>query len=411
MRGDTLRLARTSGSVGRVGIRDRSIPRYSPFNSLGGRATLATGNGSVRATARWKRMGHEMAADPGNYKPIKVKDLVFDPANPRLPASLNGADDEAVMKWMLEDASLIDLVRSIAAVGFFPGEPLLVAGSTGPFAVVEGNRRLAALRLIADPSTAPTRKRAVENAVQEAKPIDEVPCLVFQKRESILKYLGYRHITGVKEWEPLAKARYMSQLFSSFPDGSAPLETKLRDLARTIGSRSDYVGRLLTALALYEAMKAKNFFRIPSVGEETISFSLLLVALNHSGTSDFIGIGSAANLGLVGLKKRRFEELCRWIYAPQGSSGKTVLGDSRNMKFLAAAVRSPAALEALRGGSSLREALDTTGTPGQRFSDAVSRSAQHLEAAKGLRPKLQRITDADASTLSHISSMAHGLAQ
>src|SRR5262245_50841650 len=105
---------------------------------------------------------------------VPVDRIHFDPDNPRLPSTVNGHDEAAVLKWMLEDATLLDLVAAIASEGYFPGEPILVAPRPeGPSAkesledprqelvVVEGNRRLAAVRLLRRPQIAPTRKRAI----------------------------------------------------------------------------------------------------------------------------------------------------------------------------------------------------------------------------------------------------------
>ena len=92
---------------------------------------------------------------------IDVDNLHFDPANPRLPSSVvDGKDDQAVITWMLKDASIIELMGSIGMKGFFPAEPLLVTRDpkrTKHFIVVEGNRRLAAVKLLRDPEGASKR--------------------------------------------------------------------------------------------------------------------------------------------------------------------------------------------------------------------------------------------------------------
>src|SRR4051812_31128404 len=96
---------------------------------------------------------------------LRLDQLFFDPQNPRFPPGLDGTDLQAVLAYMLSDASLLDLTASIAEQGFFPGEPLLVAPTVdlpnngGPpapsdndrFYVIEGNRRLASIWLLAHP--------------------------------------------------------------------------------------------------------------------------------------------------------------------------------------------------------------------------------------------------------------------
>src|SRR5258707_273166 len=99
---------------------------------------------------------------------------------------------------MLVDESLVELIGSIGEQGYFPGEPVLV-GPVGadrpgpPSLVVEGNRRLAAVKLLANPGLAPVRQQTVERLASEAhsRPL-VLPALVFDSRDEILDYLGYR---------------------------------------------------------------------------------------------------------------------------------------------------------------------------------------------------------------------------
>jgi ParB-like chromosome segregation protein Spo0J len=100
---------------------------------------------------------------------IDIGRLEFDAFNPRLPRTVDGRNQTAVLSWMLEDASLLELMRSIAIQDYFPGEPLLVVPLAGDRAVVvEGNRRLAAARLLAEPRSASVRKVAVREIADEA---------------------------------------------------------------------------------------------------------------------------------------------------------------------------------------------------------------------------------------------------
>ena len=81
-----------------------------------------------------------------------VDQLDFDPENPRFYDSVGANDGDArAIQRMLEQENLEELVGSIGNQGFFAGEPLLVTPnpkSEGRWIVVEGNRRLAALRVL-----------------------------------------------------------------------------------------------------------------------------------------------------------------------------------------------------------------------------------------------------------------------
>lgn len=39
------------------------------------------------------------------------------------------------------------------------------------------------------------------------------PCIIYDNEADIIDYLGYRHITGVKDWGALEKARYLDRLY------------------------------------------------------------------------------------------------------------------------------------------------------------------------------------------------------
>ncbi|TAF77594.1 MAG: hypothetical protein EAZ53_02410 [Bacteroidetes bacterium] len=85
---------------------------------------------------------------------VLVSDLNLDPENPRLPERLKYAPEKEVLNWMLSDATLVDLMASIAENGFFSGEPILIVEENGKHVVVEGNRRLASIKLLANPELA-----------------------------------------------------------------------------------------------------------------------------------------------------------------------------------------------------------------------------------------------------------------
>lgn len=146
---------------------------------------------------------------------IPLEQLEFDPQNPRIPATVIKRGEQAVLEWMLDDASILELMGSIGEQGYFAGEPLLVVQSPdqSKYTVIEGNRRLTAAKLLLNPNDAPARKVSIQKFSDEAKqkPVN-LPVLIYDKREDIINYLSYRHITGIKQWDTLAKAKYLGQL-------------------------------------------------------------------------------------------------------------------------------------------------------------------------------------------------------
>ena len=123
---------------------------------------------------------------------VDVKELRFDPKNPRLPSNIDGTDERQVFTWMLAEGNIPELMASIGAAGYFPGEPLLVVPGKrkGSFDVIEGNRRLTAIKLLLAPRLAPTRVKAVQLVSDEAvyKP-DRIPVIKYTSRDELLDFL------------------------------------------------------------------------------------------------------------------------------------------------------------------------------------------------------------------------------
>jgi len=321
---------------------------------------------------------------------IDVGTLRFDPNNPRLPKSVDAADVDSVLKFMLEDAGLIDLMRSIAAQGFFPGEPLLVTDhpyEAGAYLVVEGNRRLAATKLLVNPELAPTSKKAVTAvAAMVTVPSLRIPCLRFPTYGAILKHLGYRHVTGVKEWEPLAKARFLKARVEA---ASGDTSSRLKFVARTIGSRADYVGRLLTTLEIYERWAAQDFFSMNGVDEDSVEFSLLSSALTYAHIYQFLGLASAYDIEAVHLVEDNLRFLLHFIYEKDETDGLTKLGESRNLGRLGRVLHSDSARTALLAGAELSEAEEALGDDAEQVRAAILKATSHAQFA------VENLADAD----------------
>jgi len=170
---------------------------------------------------------------------MKIDDLLLDDNNPRMPSHLKGASEDEIIAYMLLEAATIELMQAIGENDYFVGEQLLVvANKEGKYKVIEGNRRLTAVKLLNNPGLANVQTSRVKKVTDGANHIPkEIPCLVFDTEEEIHKYLGYRHITGIQPWNLRQKARYLFSLKEKhFSD--TPLDQSCKELAKMIGSRS-----------------------------------------------------------------------------------------------------------------------------------------------------------------------------
>ncbi len=89
-------------------------------------------------------------------KTLNYRQITLDPENPRLPLRYRGSEDMA-FKFLAEKEKIIDLANSIIKAGaLYTHESIICLkceGDEAPeYVVLEGNRRLSAIRIIQDPS-------------------------------------------------------------------------------------------------------------------------------------------------------------------------------------------------------------------------------------------------------------------
>jgi len=151
-----------------------------------------------------------------------IDELYLDPFNPRLRRDFRAkakAQDEILKKmkeWTLEELALSYLESG----GFWPHEALLVVkdelyGET-KFVVVEGNRRLAALKYLQDAFDGKPVSRKWETIIKDEKqPTDlfsKIPYILADSRDDVQAFLGFRHVTGIKSWGGDEKAGFIAKL-------------------------------------------------------------------------------------------------------------------------------------------------------------------------------------------------------
>jgi hypothetical protein len=349
-----------------------------------------------------------------------VEQLLFDPQNPRLPASVDASDIGAVLTFMLDDAGLVDLASSIAAQGFFPGEPLLCCPhpelpqdemppaptEADQLVVVEGNRRLAAVRLLRNPELAPKRKRAIAQLAEDGAP-DRLPVIVFPRRAAILDYLGYRHITGIKEWDPLAKARYLHQVRDRKRADGEPATN--RDLARLIGSNAPYVGRLLTAFAAWGRLQALGFFAEKGLDPEELAFSVFSTALNYENIPPWLGIDPTDDATVSSGNRDNLARLANWFFVSDERvpGNKPLLRESRNIRFINLIVGHDDAMQTLEADAvTPSQAARLTQDAAAVVTDALHESHTFLRAAHRRLPEVERPTEEHARAVLEIRDEA-----
>lgn len=155
-------------------------------------------------------------------KSLRIDSLELDLENPRIVIAANQRD--AMQKILSEQAiKLIVLAESIASNGLSPIDRFLVVRSerAGKFVVLEGNRRVLALKLLKNPTLVNDlempeayRKRliAAGHSFKERK-LDAIDCFEVDDRTESVEWIVRRHTgenggRGIVDWSGLAAARF-----------------------------------------------------------------------------------------------------------------------------------------------------------------------------------------------------------
>jgi hypothetical protein len=334
---------------------------------------------------------------------IAVEKLEFDPENPRLSTDLRPLHDEALLKHFILKENIFELMSSICQQGYVSAEPLLVVErASGIYTVVEGNRRLASLKLLNNPKLATVRQSAINEIVCEAAvPVPtSVPVLIYEKREDILDYLGYRHVTGVERWDSLAKARYLKQLYDIHKQKTEASPADVyKILAKTIGSRTDYIQKLLKGYFLYCKIQDEDYYDIPNLNDKTFQFSLLTTAISYNNIADHVGIVENESSDLD-FNPDHLKELTLWLF--KEVDGASRVPESRALKDLNAVVAKEQALKVFREGKPLDYATRFTDAPLELFNKAIEDATKLIDVADS---QFFLIEDVPSTTLDNVSHL------
>jgi len=346
-----------------------------------------------------------------DFQDIPVEQLKLDDRNPRLPKSIQGkkTEEEELINYLLLEEATLELMLAIGENGFFRGEQLLVVKDTdGKYRVIEGNRRLAAVKLLGNPKLAKYQKNKVNKVIDELRnpPPTEIPCLIFPNEDDILKYLGYRHITGIKSWKLLEKARYLYELKSQVTQGTSFYET-CRELAKMIGSRRDYVQRLLVGFEIYKIIEDNAFYKIKGLDDTTFHFNYIADSLNRSKISAYLGVDLEKESPIANLKIPHVKKWTHWLFEKNSQNKTRLIGDSRHLNMLDKVIAVPKAFKAFdESGLKISKAYELTEDINNVFSSFVGKSLSYLEEANSVLHLVDSITTSDMETLKNIGKLA-----
>jgi hypothetical protein len=318
----------------------------------------------------------------GNPNTIKTNELHFDRKNPRL--SVFGfsekTTDQEIMQVLWEAMDVRELVLSIAASGFFMHEPLIVSRETGQNIVIEGNRRLAAVRLLLEPQLASEFGDIPIIEEELRKKLEELPVII-STREEAWRYLGFKHVNGPSKWQSYAKSQYIADVHRKF---NIPLD----DIACQIGDTHKTVRRLYRGLMIIEQAEREKVFDRENRFRPHFSFSHLYTGLGYDGICSFLSVSPESDETSSPVPQKKLGELkdlCQWLFGNRREKIPPVI-ESQNpdLKRLNAVLKSREALSALRDGVTLVDAFEISRPSSTVFEESLMQAKRSLQKARGL---------------------------
>ena len=316
-----------------------------------------------------------------------IEKFFLDPHNPRL--GLNHSEQpvsqERVMELM-RSWSLEELAVSFLENGFWPQEAVIVVEEDlyeplSKLVVVEGNRRIAALRYLKKAKADEPVPRTWKRIAAEAQPNDNlfarVPYILADSREDVIAFLGFRHVTGIKQWAPAEKAEFIARMVDEN-------EMSYESIRKQIGSRIDIVRRNYIAYRILRQIDELDI----EVSEKGVDrrFSVLFLALRELGVQTFLGVDIKAepeeartpisedNIG-------NLADFVAWLFG--SDSNDPLFTDSRSVGKFARILSSEQAIEYLRSlpDPSFDLALQKAGIEDEEIENHLKEASNQMELA------------------------------
>lgn len=145
---------------------------------------------------------------------LSVDAIWLDKQNPRLPEDMLNESQRSIIHYMIEEFKILEIAKSIAKNGFFINELPIAAKEGKHFVVVEGNRRITALKLLRNPDLAPPRKKHTYTRLSEnidANQWKKLSMYIAPSKEAVAPILIARHGSEMTSpWQRIMKMRFLA---------------------------------------------------------------------------------------------------------------------------------------------------------------------------------------------------------
>ncbi|GAB5376047.1 MAG: hypothetical protein AcusKO_25090 [Acuticoccus sp.] len=329
----------------------------------------------------------------GQTTSVSVDWLVLDRNNPRLVGNNTSASDQSIIAQFFKGEELGELLQSIAANGYLDIEPLIVMERDDKLVVLEGNRRLAALRLfresdLADQIFSRERIRIKLPALTDdaRATLDRVSVYRVADRDEARSFIGFKHINGAAKWDSYAKGKFAADWYRS---GDVTLE----QIAERIGDAHATIKRMVSAIYVLEQAESENIFHISDRVSPKFNFSHLYTALSRAPFMEFLGLDAAWSRfdpkpnPVPAAKVTNLHDVLMWIYGSKNDDvTPVILSQNPDIKRLGEVLLNAEGLNVLRSTGNLSDAHTSTQPAEERFAEGLLRARSSIrDVANSLR--------------------------
>ncbi|RKU22723.1 hypothetical protein C6499_19590 [Candidatus Poribacteria bacterium] len=292
-----------------------------------------------------------------DIKRAALDKFYLDAKNPRLGRRQANTDlSQEEILGLMRNWVLDELAVSYLESGFWTHEALLVIeeelDGKSRLVVVEGNRRLAALIYLQQAINGnPDSKKwglLVENLakdkLEELKRLfRNIPYIQIDSRRDVESFLGFRHVTGIKQWPPEQKARYITKLIDE-------RGMSYKEVMRKIGSQTPAVRHNYITYRLF--LQMADWLEDFSIEDAERRFSVMYNALRTDGVQDYLNIDIFANerasqMPVPKPRQRALENFARWLFGKKAEDLDSIFTDSRHVSDFGKMLEDPQTLQYL----------------------------------------------------------------
>lgn len=317
------------------------------------------------------------------YELVATDKLRFDAENPRLVEYLDDkhVSQDELLRVLWQLMAVDELAMSIAASGYWDHEPVFVVKENGHDIVIEGNRRLAAVKLLLDKDARESLRATnlPKITVTAKKRLQSLP-VIRTTREDSWQYFGFKHVNGPAKWDSYSRAQYIAEVHNQF-------DVPLCDIANQIGDRHNSVQRLYRALMVIEQAEKARVFQRENRFKKRFSFSHITTALGYEGFISILKLRDESGGSRTPVPMSRMEELgevCKWLYGDKSLDLQPVVqSQNPDLRQLDEVLHSKEATKALRAGLPLSLALELSYGDEAIFQKALIQSKEALVKARG----------------------------